>query len=337
MEPNTQAAPQSQQPQQPASSGDPIRDLAVGFLNDIETNQDPDQMESHQSGESQEQQPEGEAETEGDEGQEAEKAIPDAPEVPMVEVELDDGTKVNVPENVKPHLMRDKDYRQKTMALADERKQFEQLTAKAQQLATQAQQMAPYHAQLFAMDNRANQLHQALQSPQLADDPIEFNKVQGELAILLRNRDNFANGLGQMQNQWNEQQTQLRIQRLQAEAPKFFEEVPDMQKPEVREALGRYVADAGLAPEEIQHMNYSVAATKLAWKAQQYDRIVKDQAASRAKLKESVKSLPPVAQSSRVPNNDAQNKQLRKEWQKGGGKMTDPAFDALLRNKLRGR
>ena len=216
MEPN-QAQPQ-------APSDNPIGDLARGFLGDLEANPDPEQRDAvPEEVAAEEAAPEGEAQQEEPEEQEAEEATPAEPEIPLVEVELEDGRKVQVPEEVKGHLMRDKDYRQKTMALAEQRKGYEQLTAKAQQMAAQAQQMAPYHAQLFAMDNRAQQLQQALASQQPADDPIEYNRTQGELAILLRNRDALAGGLHQQMSQMSYQQAQLRSQQLAMEAPKLFE------------------------------------------------------------------------------------------------------------------
>ena len=325
MEPTTQAAPEA-----PAT----IKDLATGFLDDLDRNTDPNQMEPHPAPVEEVEASEGETPEEAEE-QEAEEATPEAPEIPMVEVELEDGSKVNIPENIKPHVMRDKDYRQKTMALAEERKAYEQLTATAQHLATQAQQLAPHLAQLHAMDNRANQLHAALQSPQLADDPIEFNKTQGELAILLRNRDQFAYGLNQMQSAFQQQQTQLRLERMNLEAPKLFEEIPDFAKQETRENLGKYVREQGLSDEEFDYLNFSVPGSRLAWKAMQYDRMVKDQAETRKKLSAKVTNTPVAAQSNRAAPAAAQDKKLREQWRKGGGKIHDESFSALLRSKFR--
>jgi hypothetical protein len=54
--------------------------------------------------------------------------------------------------------MADKDYRQKTMATAEQRKQLETLTATAERTIQQAQQMAPYIAQLNQMDSHAQRL-----------------------------------------------------------------------------------------------------------------------------------------------------------------------------------
>lgn len=311
----------------PAPSENPIGDFAKGFLREIEDNPDPDQMDQDEPVET----------TEGEPQQEEtlEAETPPQEEIPVVEYELEDGEKLQVPERLKPHLMRDKDYRQKTMAIAETRKQLEQLTANAEHLAQQAQQMAPYHAQLFAMDNRAQQLQRALQSSELAADPLEYNRAQGELALILRNRDQLANNLGQQENQIRAQQYELKAKKLSIDAPKLFEEVPELAKDDVRKALTEFVANEGLTANEWETVSFSASLTKMAWESKQYRAMVKDQAVSREKLKQQTKSLPSASQSSRAPAKGANTDQLQKEWKKGGGKIHDPAFSALLRAKLR--
>lgn len=319
----------------PQSNDEAIGSFARGFLAGIENDDDPDQMQ-HGIDEEAPQEAVDETPPEEGEQQEAEQATPETPEIPVVEVEID-GETFQVPEKLKGRLMADKDYRQKTMALAEQRKSYDQMTAKVQQLAEQAQQMAPYHAQLFAMDNRANQLQQALSSQQLADDPIEYNKTQGELAILLRNRDQFAAQLGQAQTHFQQQFQAMQAQKLAAEAPALFEEIPALKEEPTRQSLVKYLGENGADDQVLGYINFSVLGTKLAYKAMQYDRMVADQAKARTKLAEKVKTTPPVAAQSRVPVANAQDKQLQKDWKKGGGKLHDPAFSALLRNKLRGR
>jgi hypothetical protein len=317
-------------PAAPQSNEEAIGQYARGFLSEIDQDTPTDELDPNP----QEAQPEEIAEE--TETPEAETPSPEVPEIPTVEIELD-GEKFNIPEKLKGRLMADKDYRQKTMALAESRKQLETLTANASQLAQQAQQLAPYHAQLFQMENRAQQLNQALQSRELAADPVEYNRVQGELAILLHNKDRFAQGLHQQVSQLTQQQTHLRVQQLALDAPKLFEEFPDLQKPENTQKLVQYVQEQGLPSEALEYLNYSAAGTKLAWKAHQYDVMVKEQAASRAKLQEKTKTLPAATQSSRAADGGAKDKQLRESWKRDGGRINSPAFDQLLRSKLRGK
>lgn len=322
--------------QAPVSNDEKIANFAQGFLEDLEKNDNSESLDPDEEGA--EEAPEAEAQTDEAPEQEEAETPPPEPEEPVIEFELEDGKKVNVPEALKPHLMRDKDYRQKTMALAEQRKALEQLTQQAQQVAVQAQQMAPYNAQLYAMDNRAQQLQQSLTNDLLTNDPVEFNRAQGELAILLRNRDQLAAGLHQWQSNLSAQQSDLLMRKLAVDAPKLFEEVPDLAKPEVRESLGKYAHEVGLSPEEIAHANFSVAATRVLWESKQYRQMVKDNAKSAEKLKQQVKSLPPASPSSRAPaTNEAQVKKLRGEWKKSGGSIHSPTFDAMLNARLRGK
>lgn len=321
--PQQQAVPQSVQNEQ--SNEEKIGSLARGFLQEIESNDD-----TEQNGADEDSQPQAE-ETEVTQEPEAETPPPE-PEEPQVEIELE-GKKAKIPEWVKHRVMADKDYRQKTMEVAAERKQLEQLMATATQSAQQAQALAPYHAQLQQMDSHLQYLNQKLQSGELREDPIAENRALSEMAILLRNRDHLANGLQQEASRLDLQQRQLRAEKLKLEAPKLLQEFPELAKPETQQKLAQYVQNEGLPQEAIEFMNYSAPGVKLAWKAHQYDVLIAEQAKAKEKLNEKVKGLP-AAQPSRA-SKGAQDKSLHEKWQKGGGRMNDPTFDALLRQRLR--
>ncbi len=334
MEPNQVV----QQAPVPQTNDEKIGSFARGFLEDLESNQDTERLDPNDQPEEEvEQQPEGEAEPQEEVQEEAEEATPQEPEIPMVEVELEDGKKVQVPEDVKPHIMRDKDYRQKTMALAEQNKAVAQLRQQVEQVAQLAEQLAPFNAQLFAMDNHAQQIQQSLTRELLQSDPIEFNRLQGELSLLYRNRDVLAANLDRQKAYIAEQSAEVRYRQLAAEAPKLFEEIPELAKPEVREQLGGWVKSQGLNQEEINYIGFSPAATKIAWKARQFDLMQKQQAASKQKLQTQAKTAPTVGKTSRAVDDGAKVKQLRHEWKKSGGSIQDEAFDQLLRHKLRGK
>jgi hypothetical protein len=311
------------------SNDEAIGGFARGFLADLESHPDADEPRADELAETPQ-------ETEPVETETLEAETPTQPEVPMVEVDID-GEKFNIPEKVKHRVMADKDYRQKTMELSASRKNLETLTATAAQLAQQAQQLAPYHAQLFQMESQAQQLSQMLQSQQLANDPLEYNRVQGQLAILLHNKDRFAQGLQQQVSNLTAEQHRVRQEALKADIPALLQEVPDMAKPETRDKLTKYAVDQGLPQEALDYLNYSASGAKLLWKAQQYDVMVKDQAISRQKLQERTKTLPAATQSSRTAVSGAKDKQAQEQWQKRGGKISDPAFDQILRSKIRGK
>lgn len=322
-----------QQSTQPISNDDKIAGFAKNVLTDLTGDREPNEIDTGLL-EQQEAQDEPQAETQPEDAQpEAEEAQPE-PSIPMVEVELEDGQKVQVPENIKGYLMRDKDYRQKTMALAEQRKAYEQLSQQAQQVAVQAQQMAPYHAQLMQMDSRAQFLQQNLTNELATNDPIEFNRMQGELAILLRNRDSLASGLHNEMSKLSQQQAYLRHQQLAIEAPKLFEQFPELQQEENRTNLAKYIRAEGANDWEYDYINFSPFATKLAWKAAQYDRLVKDQATAKATLKTKVASVPTVGKSTRSVDDATQSRQLKQEWRKDNGNRNSDAFSKLLRDRL---
>jgi hypothetical protein len=329
--PQQQAAPNSA-PSQPQSNDEAIGGFARGFLAELDSaDAAQDQQDRGEDPPVEQQEQALEIEAQPQELPEAETPTPD---VPMVEVDVD-GVKYHIPEQVKHRVMADKDYRQKTQEVAATRKHFEALTATAQKVFEQAQQLAPYNAQLFSLDNHAQYLDQQLRSGQLNDDPIAFNRAQGELAITLRNRDQLAAGLQQQQEKLTYEQDRLRMQAWQHDAPKLFEEFPELGKPEGAQKFARYAQDAGLPQEALSFLNFSAAGAKLVWKAHQFDQMVADQAKAKAKLKEKVKTLPAATQSSRAVDSGANDKQLQSDWAKNGGKVNDPAFTQILRNRIR--
>lgn len=322
------AIPEQAAPQPVQSNDEAISSFASGFLADLEKNPDAD---APRDGEVEPQEPESPEPVD----QEAETPTPE-PQEPMVEVELD-GKKANIPEWVKHRVMADKDYRQKTMEIAATRKNLESLTATATQLAQQAQQMAPYYAQLNQMDSRAQQLQQTMQQARANQDPLAFNEAQGELAILLHGRDQFAQGLQQWGSQLTQQQQAIAQQKLALDVPALLQEVPEFSKPETRQAVSKYAVESGLPQDALEYLNFSAPGAKLVWKAMQYDAMKASETANRAKLKESTKTLPAASQSSRAVDTSAKSKTLQENWQRRGGKINDPAFGELLRNKIRGK
>jgi hypothetical protein len=327
------AGPVTPAPQAPVDNDAAIGNYARGFLQELDGNDNPESLDPNVDAQA----PDAEAqpnEQESTDTPEPEAETPAQPEVEMVEAELDDGEKVLVPKKVKDRMMADKDYRHKTMELSAQRKQFETLTATATQLAQQAQQMALPHAQLVSMDNHAQYLQQQLQSGALNDDPVGYNRVQGELAILLHQRGQFASGLQQQFSQWQAQQQELRVQKLALEAPKLYEEFPALKQPENTQKLVNFLQGLDIPPEAMDFISFNPGATKLAWMAHQYTVMVADQAKAQAKLHEKTKTLPAASQSSRAADTGAKDKQLHRDWQKGGGKINDAAFDQLLRSKL---
>lgn len=303
---------------------DRIGNLANSFLEGLETDQDPDRIAPAEQPE-----PEPEDATE-DEG-EAEAETP-PPEAGLEEVEFE-GKQYSVPKEIKNALLRQDDYTRKTQDIAATRKNFEVITRQAQELTQRAQQLAPLNAQLFAMQSQAKQLREQLTPNLRQDDPITYNTIQGELGLLTQDIQQFHGQLTYAQQEQANQLQEVRRKQLMADLPMLVKAVPDIAKKEVQDALANYAIDNGLPDEALDYMRFSAPAVKILWQSQQYEKMVANQVKSKAAIQEKVKSLPAVK-----PGRSQQAapiKDLQAAWKKDGGKMSSPAFDALLAARLK--
>lgn len=321
MEPGQAQAPAQNQPE--PTNDQRIAAFANDFLNDLDQNTDPDQITQE---EVQEEQPEVPAEpVEG----EAEAQ----PQVELAEVEYE-GKQYQVPPELREALLRQSDYTRKTQDLAHSRRSVEAMQQSVQQAAQVAQQLAPLHAQLFAMQSQAQQIRSQLTTELLTSDPIGYNTLQGQLSLLHQDIQQFSGHVQQAQSHYDQQIKAVRQQRLQEGLPNLKKLVPDIDKPEVQAALSRYAVDKGLPLEALEYINYEPVAVELIWKAQQYEKLIADQAKAKKHVAEKVTGLPAVKPTGRSQDKSAQTKQLNDSWRKGGGKLDDPAFDALLRQRI---
>lgn len=318
----------------PQAQPQTTQSLAQRLLADADSASPPEAVEQPQAAEpgAEVQEPVAQENAEQPEGQ----AEPD-----LVEWELD-GEKVQVPAKLKDYLMRDKDYRQKTMALAEDAKltkaaqqTFDQLAQHAQSLVQQAQQLAPVYGQVTALDQQIQQIKSYL-TPQLkATDPLAFNNLGTELFLLSQQRQEIFNSAQAQMAQYrqrmdavNAQANQVRTQQAIAEVKKA---IPQFSEQVSRE-VGEYVAKSGLPQEALAYMDSSAPAFLLAWKAAQYDRI---QAEAKTSLKK-VENAAPIAKPSakaQTSESKARMDRLQEQFRKSGGKDTNLSRE-ILREKL---
>lgn len=321
MEPGQAQAPVQNQPEAPLSNDQRIAAFANDFLNDLDQNTDPDQIE-----EVQEERPEVPQE-------QVEEEAEAQPQVELADVEYE-GKQYQVPPELREALLRQSDYTRKTMELAHSRKSVEAMQQSVQQAAQVAQQLAPLHAQLFAMQTQAQALRSQLTTELLTSDPIGYNTIQGQLGLLHQDIQQFSGHVQQAKSHYDQQIKAVRQQRLQEGLPNLKKLVPDIDKPEVQAALSRYAVDKGLPLEALEYVSFEPVAVELIWKAQQYEQLIADQAKAKKHVAEKVNGLPAVKPTGRSQEKSAQTKQLNDNWRKGGGKLDDPHFDALLRQRL---
>lgn len=319
-------APALQPQQQPVSNDDRISQFANQFLNDLDQNTDPDQI-------AQEEVPE-EPEQPQEPVEEAEAPEEETPAQELAEIDYE-GEKFQVPTKLREAFLRQSDYTRKTQEVAASRQHVEKMAQSVQQLHQSAQQMAPLYAQMYAMQSQAQQLEGQLTDQYAESDPIGYNMTQGKLNLLINKINQFGGHIQQAKSQYDEQLKMFRNQQLAEGMPKLKAAIPDIDKTEVKSAILNYAVEKGLPVEALEYMAYSPAAVEMVWKAAQYEKLVAKQAEAGKKVQEKVKGLPAVKPTGRAQQG-AQTKQLQDEWRKGGGKLDSPAFDALLRQKLRG-
>lgn len=303
-----------------------IAQVGNDFLDGLDQNQDPNQTQE-----------EVDAQPEGEEAAPTEEEPTGQPQEEVEALELD-GAEYQVPKALAEHVkelqksgLRTEDYTRKTQELAASRKQNETITLAATQVLQQAQQLAPVFAQLHSMQAHAQGLRSQL-TPQLrSEDPIGYNTIQGEYALISQEINQASGYINHAAQQLTEQQMVLRQKLMQEQLPALIKDIPDIQKAEVRDSLASYAADAGLPDDALNYMKFSPPAVRILWKAQQYDKMVKDQAKAKDSLKSKVASVPGVKSTGRAQEPGAQVKQAQAAFRKGGGKLNDGSLDALLK------
>lgn len=282
-------------------------------------------------------QPEQPQEVEAAEQEQPEAEEPEAEAQPETEAELleIDGNQYQLPKDLAEKVkewrgagLRQEDYTRKTQELAESRKANERILQEAARLQETAKQLAPAYAQVQAMASRAQAIRQALTAELRANDPIEFNNLQGEYAILVNDLNIASGQIQQLEGGLEQQREQLLIQSMQEQLPALLNEIPEIAKEEVRASLTQYAIDSGLSDAAIKQIKFMPAAVKILWKAQQYEALTKQQAQAQKSLKSKTATLPPVKSGKSVAP-DARQK-LLKEWKASGGKHTDARLDALL-------
>jgi hypothetical protein len=326
-----QAVQQTAEPVDSSNVDSKIDAFANSFLEEIDRNDDPDQIDEYDDEEPVEQQA---AQEETEETEEPGAETP-TEEAQLVEVEFE-GKKYNLPPELRVALLSQADYTRKTQEVAASRKSFEAMSHGVQQAAQLAQQLAPLNAQLFSMQGEAQRMRQML-TRELADsDPIQFNMIQGQLGLLQQDIQLFGGQLQQATNDFDAQMQQVRQQSMAEGLPALRKVIPDIDKPETRNAIAKYAIEKGLPAEALDFVRFSPVAVELIWKANKYEEMLAKQAKSQKSIQEKVKGLPAVKSTAR-PNGTQETKQARDQWRKGGGSIHDPNFDKILDARLNRR
>jgi len=216
-------------------------------------------------------------------------------------VKLPDGTEATVDDLIKGNL-RDRDYRQKTMALAERERSF---TAKSEQI-TQAEQQATQDRE-FMIQLLQSVLPQRPDPSMYMHDPIGF----GEKDLQYRTRKEQLDYLvAQQQQVAQKRQAEegTRVQQVRdREWQATLEQMPELRDPNKLNSfageISKHAAEYGFQPQEIQqalgldHRQIMVLRDAIKWRNLQ---------AQKSKVPAKVEGRPPVMKSGTRQSADTQ-------------------------------
>lgn len=185
------------------------------------------------------------------------------------------------------------DYTAKTQELAEERKQVAAMLQSATDIRKMQDALADDVATLKSYE-RALKPFEGVDWVQLAtNEPLEYSRIRAQYDQLLHAANTAFGQYQAKANGISKQQAELTQQVLRQERSKMLEKVPawsdaaKFQKDAA--AIRQYLVSEGVTPEEVDGLTSAVAVT-VAYKAMQYDRLVK----SKSERNKQVRSAPPV-------------------------------------------
>lgn len=237
-----------------------------------------------------------------------------------------DGKQYKVPKELEPYLLRDKDYRHKTMELAEERKSVEALKANYSAAYKVATELPQYAAAIQLVDAQLAQYQQVNMQQLKETDWVAYSNAQHEIRNLMDHKNALV---GQFQNAAatlvNNEQAATQ-QALARSMPIVRKAIPNWGA-ETQQALAKYAQDNGYTPQELSRL-VDARDVQILHKAYMYDKLQ----AKRPETAKVVANAPPVNKST-APRSSANEVELKKAMarlQKTG----DPE-DAIAVMKLR--
>lgn len=289
----------------------------AGALAQAEEDQ-PENQESEaveQEAEAAEGQTEAEQEAEAEQSNEAEAEQEEQPEKdsseePVVKWTTSNGETYEVPmPELKQGYMRDADYRQKTQALAEERRQVEQTV---QQKFQEAETFAADLAQLHAVAEQIKQ-YEALDWNALdQQDPQQAMRLWRQYQQLKDDAGRKAHTFQEKQQQYQQQRAQSFHQATQEAVEHLRKVVPNFGDQTIKE-LREFGLKVGFTAEELAQVA-DKRHFEVLWKAAQWEALQ----AKKPEVVNKVKALPPktTKQGSSAPPPTAVEKATKQFQQK---------------------
>lgn len=328
---NVQPAAETAKPQalDVNSAADMIRQLS-----EPEQPQEPEQPEDapEQDVEAEEdaEQPDPE-EPEGDTEQTDEAEEPDEPETPPKKftVKIDGETHQVTLEEALKGYQRESDYRQKTMALAEQRKAFEQRQKETFDTAQQKLEELAAMGQ-FLEQQLVGKFQQVNWNELRETDPGEYAALRQEMMEgaqrVQQMKANAARNAQMLQQQQHQAMLEKLPEVLKEQEELLVSKLPDWSenKPERQKALRSYLTENGYRDEEanlITDHRFVVMADK----ARRYDLMQSAKPQTKRVLKEPSKMLKPGPKQTKSQQQRDKYAAQFNAFRSGGGKVNDAA------------
>ena len=261
------------------------------------------------------------------------------PEVPETdptadwkEVELE-GEKLQVPPKWEKAFLQEKDYTQKTQALADQRRLIDQREANLQAQEQTFQQLQPLYLQAHAMEQSIQQYQKIDWQAFYASDPVECNNKKADYALLLQQRQELFRHIEQGQSHLTQQRNAAMAQAAQAAMPIIKKAIPDWSA-EKDAQLTKFALDAGATAEELTGLVARPWAVILLEQARKFQELQANKAQLPRKAGLSPVAKPGAKQTVQSSEHALYRKNLE-QFRKSGGKDSvslKSAIAAKLKN-----
>ena len=315
---DSQEQPVSEEVQEETNKPLTVEEAHEKFEAFLEGDEAEEQVPSEEEG-----QAEPEAETQAEQEQEKKYVLPFGDEGEDVEISA---TELN------NYLLRQQDYTRKTQALSEERKQLEEQKGNLSQIHQLSEQLKSEYDALRAVDNE--EISAEYWNQLKAENPVQYLVERNEFQERRLEREQAERRVADLQNQLQQQQSFEQQQRLENEAVKLQEIIPEWQDNETanreREALKVYGTSQGYSEQELGSVTDSRAVSILR-KAMLYDALQ----SKRSEIKQRVDKSPASAQAVRAINAPVRKRttlQRHQQQLKKSGKLKDATsvFENLL-------
>lgn len=217
------------------------------------------------------------------------------------------------------------DYRQKTMALADQRRAFEAEVEKAQQIWTQRLQQAAQAVQSDPILSRTPEEWQRLKQ----EDPIQFATDLGDYQLRKEAAQQRQAELQQVQNQQREERLAREQEAIARALPEWNNEA---KRSEIISSVVSAAKSAGFTDDEIANgIAFDHRALVLVHKAAQYDRVMSKKSAVEKKVVDKPKVQKPMGARNKVnPAAEAKENAMKRLRKSGSDKDANAAFLSVI-------